>query len=81
MSLIFKPDGTYLQKEEDISFRNAPQTVKEVIRNNYRNYKVSGQIEVLTLADNTIQYLIDLQKDNESKEVIFTADGQIVCED
>ena len=80
LSLIFKPDGTYIQKEEDIQFINAPQKVKEVIKTKYGSYKASDQIEKLTLADNMTQYLIDIEKDTVSKEVIITLDGQIVCE-
>ncbi len=80
LSLIFKPDGTYIQKEEDISYYNAPQKVKETIKTKYGSYNASDQIEKLTLADNTTQYLIDIDKDTVSKEVILTSDGQIVCE-
>lgn len=80
LSLIFKPDGTYVQKEEDIPFKDAPAKVKEVIKTKYSSYKAGDQIEKLTLANNTIQYLIDIEKDKVSKEVILTAEGQLVCE-
>ncbi|HEY5535889.1 MAG TPA: type I restriction enzyme HsdR N-terminal domain-containing protein [Ignavibacteria bacterium] len=77
---IFKPDGTYIQKEEDIQFKNAPQKVKEAIKTKYGSYNASDQIEKLTFPDNTTQYLIDIDKDTVSKEVILNSDGQIVCE-
>jgi hypothetical protein len=80
LSLIFKPDGTYIQKEEDIPFKDAPLKVKEVIKTKYGSYKASNQIEKLTLADNAIQYLIDIDKNSVFKEVTLTSDGQIVCE-
>ncbi|MCX6158967.1 MAG: PepSY-like domain-containing protein [Ignavibacteriae bacterium] len=80
LSLIFTPDGTYIQKEEDAPFTTAPEKVKEVIKLKYSNYLISDEIEKLTLADNTTQYLIDIEKDTLSKEVIFTPDGQVVCE-
>ena len=80
LSLIFKPDGTYIQKEEDVPFNTAPQKVKEVIKTKYSGYKAGDQIEKLTLADNSTQYLVDIDKENVSKEVIFTAAGQVVCE-
>ena len=80
LSLIFKPDGTYIQKEEDAPLTTAPEKVKEVLKHKYSNYLISDEIEKLTLADNTTQYLIDIEKDTLSKEVIFTPDGQVVCE-
>ena len=80
-SLIFKPDCTYLQKEEDMSADSIPVKVKEILRMKYSNYFISDEIEKIVLADNTPQYLIDLEKDTTYIEVLFTPDGLIVCED
>jgi hypothetical protein len=79
-SLIFKPDCTYLQKEEDMPMDSVPVKVKEILRVKYSSYFVSDEIEKIILADNTPQYLIDLEKDTTYVEVLFTPDGQIVCE-
>jgi hypothetical protein len=80
LSLIFKPDGTFVQKEEDVTFNSAPNKVKAAIKTKYGSYKASDTIERLTLPDNTTQYLIDLTKDTVSKEVILTTEGIIICE-
>jgi hypothetical protein len=80
-SLIFKPDCTYVQKEEDMPVDSVPVKVKEILRMKYSNYLISDEIEKIVLADNTPQYLIDLQKDTTYIEVLFTPDGLIVCED
>lgn len=79
-SLIFKPDGTFVQKEEDVDFYAAPENVKNTIKVKYGSFKASDQIEKLTLADNSTQYLIDLNKDLVSKEVILTINGTVICE-
>jgi len=80
-SLIFKPDCTYVQKEEDMPNDSIPVKVKEILKIKYGSYFISDEIEKIILADNTPQYLIDLQKDTTYLEVLFTPDGLIVCED
>lgn len=79
-SLIFLPDGTFVQQEEDVDISSAPKKVIGVIREKYPDYKVASQIEKLTLADSSVQYLVDISKGSITKEVILTEDGKIVCE-
>lgn len=80
LSLIFKPDGTYVQKEEDVPLTTASAEIKNTLRSKYSNYSAGTQIEKIILADNSVQYLVDLSKGNMTMEVIFTADGDVVCE-
>lgn len=79
-SLIFLPDGAFVQLEEDIDISKAPTKVLEAIKTKYSDYQIAPQIEKLTLANNTTQYLLDITKDKITKEVIFTTDGIVVCE-
>lgn len=79
-SLIFLPDGTFVQQEEDIDLSSAPKKVIEIIKEKYPDYKTSNQIERLKLADGSLQYLVDISKGSMAKEVILTEDGKIVCE-
>jgi sulfur relay (sulfurtransferase) DsrC/TusE family protein len=79
-SLIFLPDGTFVQLEEDIDISKAPTKVLESIKTKYSGYQIAPQIEKLTLANNTTQYLLDIAKDKITKEVIFTTDGIVACE-
>jgi hypothetical protein len=80
LSLIFLPDGSFVQKEEDVSYKTAPKKVTDVIKANYADFKPSKQIEKLTLADNTTEYLVDITKGNKAMEVILSKDGVLVCE-
>ena len=79
-SLIFLPDGTFVQLEEDVDVSKAPLKIIEAIKNNYSGYKIAPQIEKLTLANDTIQYLLDITKDKIAKEVIFNRNGTVACE-
>lgn len=80
LSLIFKPDGTYVQQEEDVPFTTATAKIKDTLKAKYADYSTGTQIEKLILADKTVQYLVDLSKGSVTKEVIFTMDGTVVCE-
>ena len=80
LSAIFRPDGQFVQQEEDVSLSTAPQKVSDVLTTKYSGYTADKQIEKLILADKTVQYLVDLTKGNLSKEVIFNAEGSVMCE-
>ncbi|MBC6489662.1 PepSY-like domain-containing protein [Flavihumibacter stibioxidans] len=80
LSLIFKPDGSFVQQEEDVPMKTAPDKVRDAITAKYADYKAGEQIEKLQLADKTVQYLVDLTKGTTTKEVIFSKEGAIVCD-
>lgn len=80
LSLIFKPDGTFVQQEEDMPLSTATEKLKNVLKARYADYTAGTQIEKLTLADKSVQYLVDLSKGSLTKEVIFSTDGAVVCE-
>lgn len=80
LSLIFRPDGTFVQHEEDVPLATATTKIKEILKAKYADYSAGTQIEKVILADKTVQYLVDLSKGNTTKEVIFSTDGKVVCE-
>jgi hypothetical protein len=80
LSLIFKPDGSYVQQEEDVPLSTASDKIRSTLKTKFGDYSAGSQIEKLTLADKSIQYLVDLSKGKNTKEVIFTIDGSVVCE-
>lgn len=80
LSLIFKPDGSYVQQEEDVHLSTAPDKIRSALNTNFKTFTAGNQIEKLTLADKSIQYLVNLSNGKNTKEVIFTIDGNIVCE-
>ena len=80
LSVIFTPDGQFVQQEEDVLLSTAPQKISDALRTKYSGYAADKQIEKLILADKTVQYLVDLAKGKLSKEVIFSAEGIVVCE-
>jgi hypothetical protein len=80
LSLIFKPDGAYVQQEEDVPLTTAPSKIKDALKAKYADYAAGTQIEKVILADKSVEYLVDLTKGSITKEVIFSLDGNVVCE-
>ncbi len=80
LSVIFRPDGQFVQQEEDVLLSTAPQKISDALKTKYAGYTAGKQIEKLILADKSVQYLVDLTKNKVSKEVIFSAEGNVVCE-
>lgn|GEM_PF-906351 len=79
-SLIFTPQGKFIQQEEDVDIKTAPSKITEVIKANFADYTISHQIEKLTLVNKSIQYMVDLSKAGAEKEVIFDLNGNVICE-
>lgn len=80
LSLIFKPDGSFVQQEEDVPLSTASNKIRNVLKTKYAGYSAGNQIEKLTLVDKTMEYMVDLDKGSVTKEVIFSVDGNVVCE-
>lgn len=78
--LIFKQDGSFVQQEQDAPLHTAPPSIEQTLKFKYANYTAGDQMEKLTLADNTQEYLVDLNKGAKSKEVVFDTNGIVVCE-
>jgi len=79
ISLIFSPDGDFLQSEVDVNYSEAPQEIDSMLKSEFSEYTASEQIEKLTLPNGENQYLVDITKGKESREVIFDAAANIVC--
>ncbi|MHB9055991.1 MAG: PepSY-like domain-containing protein [Paludibacteraceae bacterium] len=81
LSLIFLPDGKFVQKEEDIALDAVPAKILNTIKTKYAGFTSGKEAEKLTLADNkTVQFQLDLKKERTSKEVTFNIDGNVICE-
>ena len=80
VTLIFTTDGTFVQKEEELTYADLPQAVKDYLSTHYTGWTPSDLTEKFILADNSIQYQSDLTKGRSSKEVILEEDGTLYCE-
>lgn len=79
-SVIFLPNGDFVQLEEDMPLIKAPTKIIDVVKTKFASYSVAPEIERLTLADNTVQFLVDISNAKGTKEVILNIDGTLVCE-
>ena len=79
VQLYFDMTATFLMRSDLIRYFDLPQVVQSSILTNYAGY-FSMKIEKLTLADGTLQYLVDLSKPHTMKTVRFDANGIVLCE-
>jgi len=80
VKVYFGQSGNYLMKSDRASYIAAPQPVKDYISTNYPGYKVMEKMEVFTMADNTTEYAIFIDKQHDRKRVLLNADGTFICE-
>ncbi|WP_447951193.1 hypothetical protein [Chryseobacterium koreense] len=78
-SLIFKIDGQFLQQESDISLSELPKAVSNQLTARFKDSTPDQNAEKLILADQSINYQVDLTKGQQKKEVVFKEDGTVVC--
>ena len=80
VKVYFGQSGNYLMKSDRATYTTAPQPVKDYISTNYPGYKVMEKMEVFTMADNTTEYAIFIDKQHDRNRVLLNADGTFICE-
>ena len=79
-SLIFLPNGNYVQREEEVPLATVPPAVMASVKEKYSDFRIGKQAEKLVLADNSTEYSFDVAKPHNAREAVFSSSGQIVCE-
>jgi len=72
--------GNYLMKSSRASYTDAPQLIKDYIIANYAGYTVMKKMEIFTMADNSLEYIVFMDLNHSSKKyVLLNADGTLIC--
>jgi hypothetical protein len=77
--LVFDAASAFLMQDNRILYADVPQAVKDYITANYTAYSVCHRSSKLTMADNTIQFVIHLRMSGTHLTVRLQADGTLVC--
>ena len=67
----------FVLKEAEIKYRDLPTAVQSYITTNYPNFKLPEEADKITLANNTIQYEVDIKEKTTKieKEIVINSDG------
>tara|TARA_A100000171_G_scaffold53024_1_gene75504 strand:- start:6423 stop:6896 length:474 start_codon:yes stop_codon:yes gene_type:complete len=77
MSANFKSDGTWLETETEIKEKNLPEAVKATLKAKYDGYEVEETTKI-EKPNGVVQYEAEIEKDEETLEVIFNANGTVI---
>jgi hypothetical protein len=80
IKLFFDASGTFLMKGNRAEYSTAPQAVSDYITANYSTHTIRTRMEILTLADATVQYTVFMELSGVRKSVTVKSDGTFVCE-
>ena len=83
IALFFNTENAFIQKEEEINYRDLPSSVKAFISTNFNNYNTDDEADKITLANGTIQYEVELKEKTTKveKDVVINSDGTLkICE-
>ena len=79
LELTFDTDGNFLFSETEIPVAELPAAVINTIASNYAGFKTE-EADKLSMADGTTRYEVELEKGKTEKEVLFDAEGGVICE-
>lgn len=80
LELTFDSEGNLIYTETEINLSDLPTEVNSSISSNYSTYS-ADEAERLNMADGSIRYEVELEGTDPELEVIFEADGTVVCEE
>ena len=80
VELTFDTEGNLLFTETDIASGNLPAAVTAGVATSYAGYVIEEAAK-LDLAGGGNQYEVELKKDQIHLEVLFAADGMVICEE
>jgi hypothetical protein len=76
-SAKYDPSGKLVETENEIKVSQLPQNVRQSIESEYPNCKIE-EAEQATLADNSVVYEVEVEKDKKTYEVQVSTDGKIL---
>lgn len=77
--LTFDTEGNLLFTETEIDYDQLPAAVRDAISSEYGAFS-TDDIERLDLANGEKQYEVELESSEQDLEVLFAADGTVICE-
>lgn len=79
LELTFDMEGSLLFTETEIDTNDLPAAVTNSISTNYVGYDTK-EAERLDMANDSKRYEVELKNGSSTLEVLFEADGTVVCE-
>lgn len=81
LNLLFNTLDEFLATKTIILASDLPLAITDAIAVSYADYTIADKASLLTLADGSIQYKVDLVKHHAKLKVVFLADATVVCEE
>jgi len=79
LELVFSQKGDFLYSETEIGTSALPSAVSNSATINYPDYNID-EADRLDLADDGLQYELELEKADTELEVLFDTEGTVICE-
>ena len=81
LDLFFDVDWNFLFAAEEMLADDLPQAILDAIESAYPGAEIEEDAYQYTLADGSLQYEVSLETQEDGIEVVFAADGSVVCEE
>lgn len=82
IELTFDLNGNLLYAEIEINTAALPTAITNSITTNFPNYTLDDdEADELTMADGSLRYEVELESMQDELEVIFAADGTVICQE
>jgi hypothetical protein len=82
LELTFDMSGNFLYASVEINSMSLPAAVSNSITTNFSGYTLEDdEAEELTMADGSKRYEVELESTQNDLEVLFAADGTVICQE
>ena len=81
IELVFDTENNLLYVVMEIPTVNLPLAVTDSIAANFPNYSIDDEADELIMADGTTRYEVELESMQDELEVLFAADGTVICQE
>jgi hypothetical protein len=81
INLLFDELNVFLAAKSVINAIDLPAVITDAIAVSFADYTLADKATLLTLADGSFQYKVDLMKHHANLKVVFLADATVVCEE
>lgn len=82
LELTFDMSGNFLYASVEINSMSLPAAVSNSITTNFSGYTLEDdEAEELTMADGSKRYEVELESTQNDLEVLFVADGTVICQE
>jgi hypothetical protein len=76
--MIYKADGTLIERHEEIGLKSVPTAVRDAVKRNHPKATISEAEKVINADKRLIGYEVDIREGKKATELVFDPSGKLI---